>query len=85
MTPSVLIVTRVLVSIDTLMIVVPGRDIVVCTAAILTISNSKRSDTMSNGREHDERRKAQAAAARKHRNRKRFHKGSRNSYSKEGH
>lgn len=40
---------------------------------------------MSNGREHDERRKAQAAAARKHRNRKRFHKGSRNSYDKEGH
>ena len=38
---------------------------------------------MSKGREHDERRKAQAAAARKHRNRKRFHKGSRNRYDKE--
>ena len=40
---------------------------------------------MSNGREHDERRKAQAAAARKHRNRKRFHKGDRNKEIKEEH
>lgn len=38
---------------------------------------------MNKGREHDERRKAQAAAARKHRNRKKFHKSARNKYSKE--
>ena len=33
---------------------------------------------MSKGREHDERRKSQAAAARRHRNRKGFYKGDRN-------
>jgi hypothetical protein len=59
------IVTKVLVNTDTLMIVVLDRDIVVCTAAILMTNNSGRND-MSNGREHDDRRKAQAAAARKH-------------------
>ena len=32
---------------------------------------------MSKGREHDERRKSQAAAARRHRNRKGFYKGDR--------
>lgn len=84
MTPSVQIVTIPMVNTGILILVVPGRDTVVCTAAILTINNFKEHN-MSNGREHDERRKAQAAAARKHRNRKRFHKGSRNSYSKEGH
>ena len=40
---------------------------------------------MSNGREHDDRRKAQAAAARRHRNRKGFYKGNRNKTPKEGH
>jgi hypothetical protein len=49
----------------------------------LRLSNRKGKG-MSKGREHDERRKSQAAAARKHRNRKRFHKGSRNRYSEEG-
>jgi hypothetical protein len=40
---------------------------------------------MSKGREHDERRKAQAAAARKHRNRKKWYKGDRNKPVKEDH
>ena len=39
---------------------------------------------MANGREHDERRKSQAAAARRHRNRKKFFKGDRNKDIKEG-
>ena len=36
------------------------------------------------GREHDERRKSQAAAARRHRNLKGFYKGDRNKTPKEG-
>jgi len=39
---------------------------------------------MNNGHEHDKRRKAQAAAARRHRNRKKFYKGDRNKGMKEG-
>jgi hypothetical protein len=38
---------------------------------------------MSSGREHDERRKAQAAAARKPRLRKKFNKATRNNWKKE--
>ena len=70
--PSVRIVTKVLVNTDTLMIVVPDLDIEVCTVAISMTNNSERND-MSNGREHAERRKAQAAAARKHANKARRH------------
>lgn len=40
---------------------------------------------VSKGQEHDNRRKAQAAAARRHRNRKGFYKGDRNKAIKEGH
>jgi len=62
----------VLVTTDTPILLVPDHDIVVCTVAILTINDSKEED-MSKGREHDERRKSQAAAARKHANKARRH------------
>lgn len=49
----------------------------------LTLNDEKEDEDMSPGREHDERRKAQAAAARKHRNRSKFHKSTRKAWKKE--
>ena len=46
-------------------------------------NNEKEEEVMSAGREHDERRKAQAAAARKLRIRNKFNKATRNAWKKE--
>ena len=44
---------------------------------------TEQEEVMSAGREHAERRAAQAAAARKHRNRAKFHKATRKAWKKE--